>query len=434
MLWMLLLQVVLIGLNALFACAEIAILSVNANKMEKLAAENNSAAQRVVQFLRQPERFLATIQVAITLSGFLGSAFAADNFAGSLADWIGRFNLPIAHDTLKSISVIVITLILSYFTLVFGELVPKRLAMRKTESLSLGMSGFLRAISIVFKPLVSFLSVSTNAVLRMLGIDPDQSEDQAGEEEILLMVDSGQIEPAEKDLINNVFDFDDLCADEIATHRRDVAFLDLEEPFSDWKKIIKDTNYSIYPVICGQEDEVIGTISIKDLLFSSNDPSREQIEALITPPLFVGQNQKADEVFNDLKSHRQKMAIVLDEYGGIVGIVTLQDVLEALVGDIEISETIEKIGVDLWQINGNVTIDAMEDALGLDLPDESNTVTGLVFDTLGRIPKHDEHITIPVGPYTLEVIEMDNRRVKRAIVERRAVNPKTEQKKKEDQE
>ena len=202
---MILLQVILIALNAIFACAEIAVISMNDSKLSKLAAEGDKRAIRLARLTSQPARFLATIQVAITLSGFLGSAFAADNFSDKLVGWFMKLGVPIPEKTLDTIAVIFITIVLSYFTLIFGELVPKRVAMRKAEPLALGMSALISGIAKLFAPIVWFLTVSTNAILRLLGIDPNAEEEEVSEEEIRMMVDlgsqKGTIDHDEKEFI-----------------------------------------------------------------------------------------------------------------------------------------------------------------------------------------------------------------------------------------
>ena len=231
--WQIILQIILIALNAVFACTEIAVISVNDNKLEKMAAEGNKKAIKLFNLTKQPARFLSTIQVAITLSGFLGSAFAADNFSDLLTDWLVGLNIPIPAATLNSISVIVITLILSYFTLIFGELVPKRVAMKNSEALALGVASMISFIAKLFSPIVWLLTISTNGVLKLIGIDPNSEEDEVTEEEIRMMVDvgsqKGTIDEDEKEMIQNVFEFDDLTADEIATHRTDVLMLSLDD-------------------------------------------------------------------------------------------------------------------------------------------------------------------------------------------------------------
>ena len=265
---MILLQVVFIALNAVFASAEIAVISMNDSKLAKLAAEGNKRAIRLARLTSQPSRFLSTIQVAITLSGFLGSAFASENFSDMLTDWLLSLGVPIPAKTLNTISMVVITIILSYFTLIFGELVPKRVAMRKAETLALGMATLLSTIAKLCTPIVAFLTLSTNAVLRLLGIDPNAEDDEVSEEEIRMMVDAGSekgaIDHQEKEFIQNVFEFDDLTAGEIATHRTEITLLWLEESMEDWKNTIYNSRHTLYPICEESADDILGILNAKD--------------------------------------------------------------------------------------------------------------------------------------------------------------------------
>lgn len=339
MLLMILIQVVLIALNAVFASAEIAVISMNDAKLAKMAAEGDRRAVRLARLTSQPARFLATIQVAITLSGFLGSAFAADNFSDGLVEWLMGFGLPIPAKTLDTIAVVLITFILSYFTLIFGELVPKRVAMRKAETLALAISGLISAIAKLFAPLVWFLTASTNFVLRLLGIDPNAEEEEVSEEEIRMMVDvgteKGTIDHEEKALIQNVFEFDDLTAAEIATHRTDTAILWMDETMDEWKATIYNSRHKLYPV-CGESaDDVLGILNAKDY-FRLEDQSRENLmKKAVKPAYFVPESVKADVLFRNMKQGHHHMAVVLDEYGGMTGIVTMNDLVQQLVGDFE---------------------------------------------------------------------------------------------------
>lgn len=304
---------------------------------------------------------------------------------------------------LSTVSVIVITLILSYFTLVFGELVPKRLAMRKSESLSLSMSGFLRGISVVFRPLVWLLSASTNGVLRLLGIDPNEEEEQAGEEEILLMVDSGQIEPQEKQLIANVFGFNDVTMREICTHRIDVDFLEEDESLSRWEQFIHETRHSLYPVRA-QDEEIIGILDTKDF-FRMKDPDMAEVKAALHPALFVPETAKADDVLTLLKSRHSKMAVVVDEYGGIEGIVTLQDLAESIVGDMEQDEEWIETGDSAWIIHGNVPVQDLETAFDVKLETDADTVTGWITEQTGHVLRPGDSAQIAGHTLTVESVK-----------------------------
>ncbi|MGI5986306.1 MAG: hemolysin family protein [Oscillospiraceae bacterium] len=425
---MLLLQVVLIALNAIFACAEIAVISMNDNKMAKLAAEGDKRAIRLARLTSQPARFLATIQVAITLSGFLGSAFAADNFSDKLVDWAIGIGVTIPVKTLDTIAVILITIILSYFTLIFGELVPKRVAMRRAEPLALAMSAFIDFISKMFSPIVWLLTVSTNFVLRLLGIDPDEDDDNVSEEEIRMMVDvsseRGSIDLEEKEFIQNVFEFDDLTAGEIATHRTEISLLWMDESMEQWDKTIYDSRYSLYPVCDETVDDVVGVLNAKDY-FRLQDRSRENVmEKAVKPAYFVPESVKADVLFRNMKRSRNRLAVVLDEYGGISGIITMNDLVEQLVGKFEIHEDaledgpeIERIDSKTWKIRGSALLEEVSEALGVSLPcDEYDTFGGLIFGALGVIPEDGSNFEIETSGLIIKVIEISDHRVKKAIV------------------
>lgn len=338
LLFMILLQILLIALNAIFACAEIAVISMNDTKLERMAADGDKRALRLAQLTSQPARFLSTIQIAITLSGFLGSAFAAENFSGVLVDAVLKLGVPIPEATLDTSAVLLITLILSYFTLVFGELVPKQVAMRKAEPLALALSGLLSAIASAFRPLVWLLTASTNAVLRLMGIDPNAESDHVSEEEIRMMVDvgseKGAIDQEEKEFIQNVFAFDDLSAAELATHRLDVCFLCTEDSMEHWNDAIQQSRYSLYPICSESTDNIIGVLKAKEY-FRLTDRSRDSVmKYAVSKPFFVPESMKADVLFRSMKNKHCSMAVVLDEYGGTIGIVTLNDLLEQLVGDL----------------------------------------------------------------------------------------------------
>lgn len=426
---MLFLQLILIALNAVFACAEIAVISLNDNKLERMAAQGNKKAQRLARLTSQPARFLATIQVAITLSGFLGSAFAADNFSDVLTDWLVGLGVPIPRATMDTIAVIVITLILSYFTLIFGELVPKRVAMKKAEPLALGMSGLISAISKLFAPIVWFLSVSTNLVLRLLGIDPNEEEEAVSEEEILMMVDAGgekgAIDREEQVFIQNVFRFDDLTAEEIATHRTEVTMLWMDETMDEWAETIYDTRYNFYPVCEDSADHIVGILNAKDY-FQLADRSREKVlETAVRPAYFVPENMKADVLFRNMKREHHSIAVVLDEYGGMIGIVTLKDLIEELVGDLDTeaedgsfySPQIVKAEENVWRITGNIELEDLEQATGVPLKhDLYDTFTGLMFYTLGYVPADGQQVDLEVSNLAIHVSKIRNHQVEEAVV------------------
>ena len=421
------LQIILITLNAIFACAEIAVISFNDAKLAKLAAEGNKRAVRLARLTSQPARFLATIQVAITLSGFLGSAFAADNFASLLSGALRGLSLPISPRTLNSVAVVVITLILSYFTLVFGELVPKRVAMKNAERLALAVSGLVAFISVAFKPIVSLLTVSTNGILRLLGIDPNSEDEEVTEEEIRLMVDAGSekgtIDEDEKELIQNVFEFDDITAGEIATHRTELCLLWMDESPEQWESTIDEVRHSAYPICDETVDNVVGVLSAKDY-FRLKDKSRESIlKNAVQVPYFVPEHIKADVLFKNMKARRRHFAIVADEYGGVQGIVTMNDLIEQLIGSfegddlLEAEPEIEKIGDGLWRIKGSASIEDVEERLGVAFPeDEYETFGGFVFTELGSVPEDGSGVELTANGLEVRSTEIREHRLVQAIV------------------
>ncbi len=422
---LLLIQVILIALNAIFASAEIAVLSINETKLERLASQGDKKAKRLYKLTREPAKFLSTIQIAITLSGFLGSAFAADGFSDPLVDWVVSLGVTLPRETLDTIAVIVITLILSYFTLIFGELVPKRIAMKKSESLSLAISGLIMAISVLFKPVVWLLSVSTNAVLRLLGIDPNEDDEQVSEEEIRMLVETGSekgaIDKEEQNFIENVFEFDDLTAGEILTHRTDVTVLWLEDTDEAWAQTINASRFTRYPVCDGSHDKVVGILNTKDY-FRLRDRSRKNVMArAVKTTYFVPETMKADVLFRNMKESRTPFAVVLDEYGGMAGIITLNDLIEELVGQLQESDKnsnegnprIEKVNEHAWRVIGNAELSDLEDALGIEITAEDvNTFTGLVFGRLNSIPDDGEHnIELEIQGFTIRIRKIRDHQV-----------------------
>ena len=336
--WQLILQVVLIALNAIFACAEIAVISAKDAKIAALAQEGNRRAIRLERLTSQPARFLATIQVSITLAGFLGSAFAADNFSEALVDWMISLGVKLSPQVLDTIAVVLITLILSYFTLIFGELVPKRLAMKNAEKLALAVSGLVTVISVVFKPIVSLLTASTNGMLRLLRVDPDSEEDVYSEEEIRMMATAGSqqgtIVEEENEFIQNLFEFDDQRAEEFATHRTKMSVLWADGSTDDWEREIFSSRHSLYPVCRDTTDKVVGILDIKDYFALPERSAEAAMSQAVKEPYFVPDSIKADVLFKRMRDERIRIAVVLDEYGGVTGIVTLSDILELLVGDL----------------------------------------------------------------------------------------------------
>ncbi|MEG0170045.1 MAG: hemolysin family protein [Anaerorhabdus sp.] len=421
------LQAFLILLNAVFACAEIAVISMNDAKLEQLVNEKNKKAIRLKKLTDQPAKFLATIQVAITLSGFLGSAFAADNFSEMLVTWLVSVGVNLPVSTLDTISVVIITLILSYFTLVFGELVPKRLAMKKAEKLALGMSSLITTISNLFKPIVWALTASTNGILRLLGIDPNQEDEEVSEEEIRMMVDIGNkkgvIEEEEKQMIQNVFEFNDTELSEIATHRMDVKALQIADTLDAWELEMKNSRYSYYPVCDGTVDHIVGVLNIKDYFRLKNKTKELVVNTLIRPAQYALESMTADVLFKKMRSTRNHFAVVLDEYGGMFGIITMNDLLEELVGDLENDiyqkddEEIVQVANNAWEIIGNASLEDVSEQLGVSLPtDTYETFGGFIFGTFEELPKVGAQFTLNEYKLEVKIEEIKHYRIEKARV------------------
>ncbi|MCI5690944.1 MAG: hemolysin family protein [Clostridiales bacterium] len=432
-LWPIVLQIVLIALNAVFACAEIAVISINDNKLAQLVAQGNKAAQRLARLTSRPARFLATIQIAITLSGFLGSAFAADNFSDPLVDALLTAGVPIPAATLDKIAVILITLLLSYFTLVFGELVPKRLAMKKAESLALGLSGLITAISTLFAPVVTVLTASTNGILRLLGIDPNTDEEEVSEEEIKMMVDRGSEKgvfgSSTKEFIQNVFEFDDLTVGEFATHRTELDLLWTNQSVEEWKQVIFRTGHTRYPVCDGTVDQVIGVLDTREFFRLQDHSQQEILKTVVKPAFFVPETVKADVLFRQMKQRRTYYAVVLDEYGGLLGVVTIKDLLEQLVGEIQQEgepEDIQPLEPNTWRIQGAAPLDDVALALGVSLPlEEYDTFGGYVFGLYGSIPPDGRILSLDTDQLHIQATLIRQHRLVEALVSRQPENTDT---------
>ena len=428
MIFALLLQIILICVNAVFAGAEIAVVSMNGATLQARAEEGNRKAKVLMRLVENPSRFLATIQVAITLAGYLGSAYATDSFADPLVDLLHSWNVPISEGTLRSFCPLVITLIMSFFSIVFGELVPKRIAMQNKEKVSYALSGTLSFISKAFAPLVWLLTNSTNLVLRLCRIDPEE-EEEVTEEEIRMMVSQslsqGQIEQDENAMIQNIFDFNDVTLDEICTHRKDVTGLDLEDDLDVWDEKINQTSYDCYPVYKESQDQIMGVLDAKKYLRMANRTKEEVLKKTVLKPLFVLEGMKADHLLLKMKQTKTTFAIVLDEYGGFVGVVTLKDLLVLLVEDLEEeghsneSEGIVLLEDHTWRIQGDAMVVDVNKILGLQLSDEEyDTFSGYVLDALGgTLPDSNTCFDIKTQDMMIKARMGNDHRVEEAIVQ-----------------
>jgi putative hemolysin len=420
-----------------------AIITMNDNRLAKLTATGDKRAIRLTKLIEQPSRFLSTIQVGITLVNLLSSAVATGNFSERLVAWLIKIGINIPESLVRAISVFIITLLLTYFTVLLGELIPKRIGMKKAESLALGMSGLIYFLSKLFTPAVWLFTVSTNGLLKLFGVDPYSEDEKNAEEEIRMLLASGKqqgtIQPVEQDIIQNLFEFDDTFAEEIMTHRTEVVILWLEDSDEEWEETIKENRYSVFPICDDIADNVVGILNVKDY-FRLDDKSRDSVmKNAVQPVYFVPETVRADTLFNNMKTSRIHFAVVVDEYGGMSGIITMNDLLEELVGDLEDDQTapveappIEKIDENTWRIEGTVPLEEITHELGVLLPEEEyETFGGLVFGLLGSVP--DDGSTPELEDYNLkiQVTEIKDRRLVSAIVNVVAAEPEEETEEKE---
>lgn len=426
----LILLLLLILVNAFFAMSEIAVISLNDNKIEKMAEDGHKKAKQVVKLTENSSKFLSTIQIGVTLAGFLTSASASQTFADMIVKALEGTAIyrTLGASVVSGISIFVITIIMSYFSLVLGELTPKKIAMQAPEKISFKVVGILLFFSKIFAPFVKILSVSTNAVVRLLGYNPHADEETLTEEEIRMMVDvggeKGVIEDVQKEMINNIFEFDDLDAGDIMTHRTDMTAVDANDPIMDVVKTAIESGYSRIPVFDDDPDNIIGIIYVKDLLrYIGTDLPKHAMRKIMRTPMYVPESKSCGDLFKEMTSKHTQMAVVVDEYGGTAGIVTLEDIVEAIVGNIQDEyddeeEEISKINETTFTIDGLTDIDELDEIIGKDLPEgDYDTVAGYIISRLGYLPKEGEHSEVMFENIKFTVLEVENRRIEKVKVE-----------------
>lgn len=411
---------ILIFFNAFFAATEMAFISLNDNKIKMMAKEKNKKAIRIQKMLENPSKFLATIQIGITLAGFLSSAFAADTFADKLAPALNSLMPFISVSAWQSISIVIITVILSYFTLVFGELVPKRLAMKYSEKIAFTTCGVIKVLSVVAAPFVSFLTFSTNAISKLFGVTGEEQE-TVTEEEIKMLINEGKengtIEEEETEMINNVFEFNDKVVSEIMIPRTEIYALDMNLSINEViDELSEDKRYSRIPVYDETIDEIKGIVYVKDILLSQKNRN-VKIKNIMKEPYFVPENKLVNELFEDLRKNKKQIAIVVDEYGGTAGMVTMEDILEEIVGEIydeydKEQAKYKKIDENTYLIEGNVAIYDVEKILGIEIEEgEYDTLAGYLIEQLGKIPKENEKPVVETKDATYKIEKVKERKI-----------------------
>lgn len=431
----LLLQVILILINGFFAGTEMAVVSLNTTKLHRLEEEGNKHAVRLLKLVAEPSGFLSTIQIGITLAGYLGSALAAENFSGYLVSWLYDdlgFTL-ISESAMSIVAIFLITLILAYFTLVFGELVPKRIAMQKSFEWAKTSYGVISGIAFVMKPVIRFLAFSTNLVLRILHLKTEAEDENVTEEEIRMMVDIGEekgnIDVNEKEWIQNIFDFDDLSVRRVMTQRTDVVAISVEDDWDEILHTIEESGRSRYPVYDEDLDDIVGILYARDFLLASSKGERTQIRDLLRPAYFVPESIHADTLFTDMQKKKIHIAVIIDEYGAMEGIVTMEDLVEEIVGNIydefdpEEEPEIVQLEDNLWKVTGNTTIDdlAKELDMELDMEEEDyDTVGGLIISLLQAIPEDGVSFDVEGFGLHIHVEDIQDRRIEKAYISKLA--------------
>ena len=417
-----LLQIILIAINAFFAATEIAVVSLNTTKLKKMAEDGDKYAPKLLKMAENPTSFLSTIQIGITLAGFLGSAFAADNLAVYIRPLFEKIGLPTGVSGTSSI--------ISFFTLIFGELVPKRVAQQKSFAVAKFSSGVISVTAKIMRPVVWLLTASTNLVLRICRIKDGQKDDSVTEDDIKLMVDaggeSGSIEEDEKEWIQNVFEFNDISVTEIMTREPDVVSFQVDTPSTEILDTIKDSGLSRFPVYGDDKNDILGILNARDFLINLNSGEHKSVEELLRPAYMVPDSIHADKLFSDMQEKKTHIAIVVDEYGQSVGIITLEDLLEEIVGNIydefdpQEEAEITKIGDGVWKVSGSLLLSDFSDETGIEIEENEDydTIGGMVLSTLSQIPEDGTELDVTVNGLKIHVTKIEDRRIEEAIVEK----------------
>lgn len=413
---------VLIIINAFFAAAEMAVVSVNKNKIKVLAQEGNKRAVAVQKLLENPNVFLSTIQVAITLAGFLASASAAVGLSDDLGLLLMKLGL--SETIAKDLAVVVVTVILSYITLVLGELFPKRIALQHSERVAMLVVRPINFLAILSKPFVWFLSASVNVLLRITRQKVDMEDEEFSEDEVMSMLEVGQesgvLKEEGKKMINSIFAFDDKLAYEIMTPRTDVFSIDINDPMEEYIDKLMELRFTRIPVYDDDSDKIVGILNIKDYLIKAREAGFDNVDiaTIIRKPFFVPETKNIDSLFYELQKTRQQIAILIDEYGGFSGIVTVEDIVEEVMGDIddeydEEEPEIQKIDENTYLLGGSMDLDDINEEIGTELEsDNSETIGGFIIDILGEIPdEEEEDRVVEVDNYIFKIESVKDRRI-----------------------
>ncbi len=436
LLLILIIIILLTLLNGFFAMAEIAIITLKESKLKKMAESGNKRAKLLQKLVSNPSGFFATIQVGVTIAGLLSSAVAANAFTLRLSSLLEKIHIP--GSIAQGISIVLITLILSFFTLVFGELIPKTVALHKYETVAYLSARPLAFIAFIAKPAIKLLSFTTNGILHIFGLPNIVNRASVSEEEIRSLLDEsgekGVIEESQRDMIDNIFEFDDVMISEIMTHRTEVSAIQYDKTIEDLKKIAIEEGYSRIPVYKEDLDSIIGIIYVKDLLqyVGEKDIDNLTLTDIMRPAFFVPESKRCVELFRELSDKKLSMAVVVDEYGGTAGIITMEDLLEFIVGNIQDEyddeeEEISQVTENTFTVEGTTPIYEVAHMLEIDLPEgEYDTIGGLLLDKLGYIPEPGDNPTVVIDGYSFTVLSVSDRRIDKIWVVKNDEEPAPE--------
>lgn len=424
----LLVTILLVGVNGVLASAEIALVGLNETKLKESAKRGDKKSKLLLQMKQNPSNFLSTIQIGITLANLLSGAFAAESLSTPITNWfITMGTTGFWLSVVRAGSFILITFLITYFMLVFGELVPKRIAMVHPEKTARRFIGPINGLAKVTKPLVKLLAASTNGILKLVGISASDQEEAVTEEEILLMVREGHaqgtIEEAEAEIVANLFDYTDSPVSEAMTHRTEMDALSVDSSIQDVVQIMSETFHSRFPVYEGDLDHIVGILYTQDIVAlypkQAENTDTKTVRDIMRPPFFVPETVSQPHLFSQMKRSKSTIAIVVDEFGGTAGLVTLMDIIEEIVGDVEPNEW-EDINAredGSFVVDGRMEMEDVAEYFSLDWNDEmEDTLSGFLIAKLGYVPSRDEKPMISVGPYKFKVSEMDGTRIRRALV------------------
>lgn len=411
-----LITVVLVAINGMLASAEIAMMGLSGTKLEAAAQSGDKKARLLLAMKKSPSDFLSTIQIGITLAGLLSGAFAADSLAAPITAWAADLG---AQGTVLTViggaSTFLITLLMTFFMLVFGELVPKRVAMVRPEKTARGIVSLIHVLSKVTRPLVRLLAVTTNGVLRLMRVEQSEEGERVTEEDILLMMRQGQaqgeIEEQEVELLSNVFAFTDLDAERVMTHRTEIEDIEITAPVGELIDRMAETGHTKFPVTKEDIDEIVGVVYMKDIfpLYSRDSTvAAKPVSEYMRPPYFVFEKKPVDEIFADMKKSGEQLAVVVDDYGGTCGIITIMDIIQEIVGTVETEETVCQNEDGSFTADGQTQFDLLCASLGVPQPEEEyDTLGGFMLDSLGYVPSRDQTPEVLYGGYRFQITQMD---------------------------